>query len=203
MFLFAAGSKVIPIFDCFSPFLSPSFQLSIPSSLCCCQHVYISLPLSHDRVWYMSKEGRDWLSYLKVFSDVRRADREETQKERVQPRLCWTVGWELWRGKGSSLGGGVVGGDRGEHAGSLLKCQSVCSRAPGKKRRVSATASPQSVQPCGNRRNCSFIHHTHRTVRMKIFYKIVTHGLWLRLPFQLLLAFFSQDEDAPEDGEKR
>lgn len=59
MFLFAAGSKVIPIFDCFSPFLSPSFQLSIPSSLCCCQHVYISLPLSHDRVWYMSKEGRD------------------------------------------------------------------------------------------------------------------------------------------------
>lgn len=55
----------------------------------------------------------------------------------------------------------MVGGDRGEHAGSLLKCQSVCSRAPGKKRRVSATASPQSVQPCGNRRNSAHLFIKH------------------------------------------
>lgn len=62
-------------------------------------------------------------------------DREETQEKGAAGedsfwcRLCWTVGAELWRGKGWILGGGVAGGDRGEHAGSLLKCQSVYSGA--------------------------------------------------------------------------
>lgn len=38
---------------------------------------------------------------------------------------------------------------------------------------------------------------------MEVSLKTANHGFWLRLSFQLLLAFFSQNEDAQEDGKER
>lgn len=65
-------------------------------------------------------------------------------EDRVRSRLCRTVGAELWRGKGWILGGGVFGGDRGEHAASLLKCQECLQRGSGE-RRVNTVATVRSA----------------------------------------------------------
>lgn len=85
----------------------------------------------------MTKGDRERLENPKVGTDLRRtvgkrgvsgrqgrkSRKRAKGEDRVRPRFCRTVGVELWRGKGSTVGGGVAGGDRGEHAGSLLKCQ--------------------------------------------------------------------------------
>lgn len=75
--------------------------------------------------------------------------RSKEGEDRVRSWLCRTVGVELWRGKGSTGGGGVPVGDRGEHAGSLLKCQERLQQGSGE-RRANAAASRRSVQPLGN-----------------------------------------------------
>lgn len=56
---------------------------------------------------------------------------------------------ELWRGKGLNVGGGVVGGDRGEHVGSLLKCQESLQGGSGESRGIAA-ASRKFDQPLEN-----------------------------------------------------
>lgn len=63
------------------------------------------------------------------------------------------------KGEGEDFRGRGRWGRQGEHAGSLLKCQSVYSGALEKG--LNAAASPQSVQPWGNGfklRRSSFIY---------------------------------------------
>lgn len=80
----------------------------------------------------------------KVVDTVEAQEKGAESEDRVRSRLCRTVGVELWRGKGWILGGGVFRGDRGEHAGSLLKCQECLQRGSGE-RRVNAVAMVSSA----------------------------------------------------------
>lgn len=78
----------------------------------------------------MTEGERDRLGDPKVGTDLQRSsqkdrsavDREETQEKELRvtrfgPGCVGQLGAELWREKGWILGGGVAGGDRGEHAG--------------------------------------------------------------------------------------
>lgn len=55
--------------------------------------------------------------------------KEQREKTEFGPGSVGQLVQSCRGGRGGFLGGGVAGGDRGEHAGSLLKCQSVYSGA--------------------------------------------------------------------------
>lgn len=95
-------------------------------------------------------------------------NRAKGERTWLTPWLCQTVGVELWRGKGLNVGGGVVGGDRREHAGSLLKCQESLQWGSGESRGIAA-ACRKFDQPLENGfklKSLSLFDQTFWTIRM-------------------------------------